>query len=216
MAVPLIGITADTDGPAFTLRREYVAAVNHAGGAAVILPCQPECAAAIIERMDGVILSGGDDPIMERWGAPTHPRAKPLHPDRQAFEIALLEAIEERPRLPVLGVCLGMQLMGLHAGGTLDQHLPDTLATAADHWGRRAHAVEGELGAGVVVSHHRQALTSAGRLRVVARAADGVIEAVRSDDRPFYLGVQWHPERTDDPALGRELIRRLVAAASSR
>jgi len=213
MIHPLIGITADTDGAAYTLRREYVDSVRGAGGAAVILPCQPEFAAAIVDHLDGVILSGGDDPIMERWGVPTHPRAKPLDPERQAFEIALLEAIDQRPHLPALGVCLGMQLMGLHAGGSLDQHLPDHLASSADHWGRNAHRVEGEIGAGMVLSHHRQALTSAGSLRVVGRAPDGVIEAVRSDERPFYVGLQWHPERTEDPALGCDLVRQLVAAA---
>jgi putative glutamine amidotransferase len=108
-----------------------------------------------------------------------------------------------------------MQLMGLHAGGALDQHLPDSLKTAADHWDHHDHPVEGELGSGNVHSHHRQALTDAGALRVVARAPDGVIEAVRADDRPFYLGVQWHPERTDDSKLGPGIFKELMAAARS-
>jgi putative glutamine amidotransferase len=144
-----------------------------------------------------------------------HHKATPLHPERQAFEIALLEALDRMPRKPALGVCLGMQLMGLHAGGTLDQYLPDTLATAADHWDRRAHAIEGELGQGVVHSHHRQALRDAGSLRVIATAPDGVIEAVRREDRPaMYLGVQWHPERTDDQRLGYALFEQLVREAA--
>ena len=114
---------------------------------------------------------------------------------------------------PVLGVCLGMQLMGLHAGGVLDQHLPDHLVTAHLHWDRRAHEITGELGSGTVHSHHRQALSDPGRLRVIASAPDGLIEAVRSNDRPFYLGVQWHPERTTDERLGIDLFRQLVTAA---
>ena len=65
---------------------------------------------------------------MERWGVPTHPRAKPVDGRRQAFEVALLEALDAHPARPVLGVCLGMQLMALHAGGGLDQHLPDSLS----------------------------------------------------------------------------------------
>jgi len=116
----------------------------------------------------------------------------------------------------VLGVCLGMQLMALHAGGALDQHLPDSLPTAADHWGRKNHQVAGELGSALVQSHHRQAITNAGSLRVAARAHDGVIEAVRDEDRRFYLGVQWHPERTADDGLGSGLIFNLIEAAGNR
>jgi putative glutamine amidotransferase len=106
--------------------------------------------------------------------------------------------------------------MALHAGGVLDQHLPDTLATAADHWERTEHAVDGLLGTGQVHSHHRQAITDPGRMRIVARAHDGVIEAVDlppEETRSLYLGVQWHPERTADEHLGRDIIWRLVDAA---
>lgn len=178
----------------------------------IVLPPIAALAEAYVEQCHGFILTGGDDPIMERWGIATHPKAKKIHPDRQQFELALLESLDRSAR-PALGVCLGMQLMGLHAGGTLDQHLPDALASAADHWGRIPHTICGELGEGIVLSHHRQALTDAGSLRVVAVAPDGVIEAVSDPARSFYLGVQWHPERTEDDALGRGIIRRLVAAA---
>ncbi|MCH8211769.1 MAG: gamma-glutamyl-gamma-aminobutyrate hydrolase family protein, partial [Planctomycetes bacterium] len=106
-----------------------------------------------------------------------------------------------------------MQLMGLHRGGALDQHLPSTLATADQHWGKREHPIAGSLGQGTVHSHHRQAITVPGELTVVATAPDGVIEAIRDDQRPFYLGVQWHPERTKDERFGSGLIRQLVDAA---
>jgi putative glutamine amidotransferase len=153
---------------------------------------------------------------MSRWNLSTHPKATPLHPQRQAFELALLEALDRAPAKPALGVCLGMQLMGLHRGGTLDQHLPDSLPTAVLHWDHGSHEIAGELGRGLVHSHHRQALTHAGSLAVIARAPDGVIEAVRDAARPaMYLGVQWHPERTHDEKLGAGLFRKLVMAASS-
>ncbi|MHC4948203.1 MAG: gamma-glutamyl-gamma-aminobutyrate hydrolase family protein [Planctomycetota bacterium] len=210
---PLIGITADATGDDYRIKRTLAAAVETAGGQPVILPCRPALAATYAARLDGFVLSGGDDPAMEPWGEPTHPKATPIDPERQAFEVALLEALDARPAVPVLGVCLGMQLMGLHAGGTLDQHLPDTLATAADHWGRRVHEIDGALGRGRVHSHHRQAITDPGRLRVAAAAPDGVIEAIRDDERAFYVGVQWHPERTDDANLGIDLFRGLVAQA---
>ena len=207
---PLIGISADAADDQFRLRRSYADSIHAAGGVPVILPCIPSLAAAYLDRCDGIILSGGDDPIMTNWGVAMHPKATPLDPLRQEFELALLHALDQKTQTPALGICLGMQLMGLHAGGTLDQHLPDTLATADMHWDKRSHAVEGEFGNGQVHSHHRQALTDPGALRVIARAPDGVIEAVSSDDRRFYVGVQWHPERTLDTRLGSDLFRRFV------
>ena len=115
---------------------------------------------------------------------------------------------------PILGICLGMQMMGLHAGGSLDQFLPETLPTASDHWDGQEHDVSGSLGDGRVWSRHRQALASAGSLEVVATAFDGVIEAVEAPGRSLYLGVQWHPERTSDSQLGMALFDRLVHAAA--
>ena len=114
---------------------------------------------------------------------------------------------------PGLGSCLGMQRRGLHRGGALDQHRPETLATSGLHWPGSTHHIRGALGDGVVPSHHHQALSDAGGLRVVATATDGVIEAVRDDRRPFYLGVQWHPERTAVEQFGAGIFRALVSAA---
>lgn len=211
---PLIGITADLAGEKFTVAKPYSEAIRAAGGLPLVLPCMAELAADFVHLCDGILLTGGDDPITTHWGVPVHPNAKPVDPQRQDFELALLAALDLQPHKPVLGVCLGMQYMGLHCGGTLDQNLPDSLPTAADHWDRRAHEIHGELGSGLVNSHHRQALSDPGAMRVVATAPDGVIEAVQRDDRPFYLGVQWHPERTDDEQLGRGLIRRFVQACA--
>ncbi|MHC4210783.1 MAG: gamma-glutamyl-gamma-aminobutyrate hydrolase family protein [Planctomycetota bacterium] len=213
MGGPLIGITCDLDDRGYRVSPVYGALIREAGGVPVLLPCEAACAAEYVRRCDGVVLSGGDDPVMEHWEVPTHPQAKPIHPQRQAFELALLRALDQGAERPVLGICLGMQLMGLHAGGGLDQYLAGTLPTAGQHWPRADHEIAGVLGTGVVHSHHRQALTDPGSLSVVARAADGVIEAVRNEGRPFYLGVQWHPERTGDERLGAGLFRELVAAS---
>src|SRR5690606_30123082 len=169
--------------------------------------------------------TGGDDPDTEPFGEPTHPAARRIHPDRQRFETALLRALDQRREMPVLGICLGMQMMALAAGGRLNQHMPEDTPTHADHYDDRPHSLtrvcNGSVlweaapqGAGVVTSWHRQAVRDPGRLRIVARAPDGVIEAIDDPGRAFYLGVQWHPERTSDPGLGIELFRRLVAAAS--
>ena len=214
---PRIGITADRADDKYESAVYYTRAVVDAGGTPIILPHRADRIDQYLDLCDGVLLSGGDDPRMEPWGEPTHPKAKPIHEERQAFETALLEALAARPAVPALGVCLGMQLMGLHAGGRLDQHLADSLKTADQHWGRVPHAVTGEIGRGTVISHHRQALIDPGSLRVIGTAPDGVIEAIDDPERAFYLGVQWHPERTvDDASLGSRIIERLVVAARER
>ncbi|MHC5113370.1 MAG: gamma-glutamyl-gamma-aminobutyrate hydrolase family protein [Planctomycetota bacterium] len=207
---PVIGITPDVEGEKLKVGRAYARAVQRAGGVPLVLATELGAVDDYVRLCDGFILSGGDDPDMTQWGIAMHPKAKAIDPGRQAFEWALLDTLAARRERGVLGVCLGMQLMALHGGGELDQHLPDTLATAADHWDHGTHPVHGELGEGVVRSHHRQAITEPGRLRVVATAHDGVIEAVRDEARPFYLGVQWHPECTEQEHLGFELVRALV------
>lgn len=139
-----------------------------------------------------------------------------MAPERQAAEFALLDALAARPDLPVLGICLGMQLMGVHRGSPLVQHLGDVLPDAARHRDGAEHAIEASAGSGLVSgpvrSYHHQALAEARGFEVVARSDDGVIEAIRDPARRFYVGVQWHPERTSHPATGLEVLRLLVAA----
>ncbi len=210
---PFVGVTADRDETKHRLAHAYVTRLEQAGAVPILLPTHPPLLAAHVELCAGFVLTGGDDPLMEHFGVASDPRSTPVHPERQAYELALLDRLEhERPDAPVLAICLGMQFMGLHAGGVLDQHLPDHLSTHADHAGDRRHPIVGEIGAGTVASHHVQALTDAGRLRVIGRAHDGVIEAIDEPTRAFYLGVQWHPERSDDPALGLGLFQRFVDA----
>lgn len=210
---PLVGVTCDLVDDQARLRRTYFRSIQAAGGVGVALPSVPGAAAAILPRLDALVLSGGDDPDTTAFGEPVHAKATLVSPDRQACELEWLALVERtRPELPLLGICLGMQFMGLAAGGRLDQHLPDHLPTADLHWNGVEHEVTGEL-AGRVFSHHRQALCDAGALDVVATAPDGVIEAIARRDRPFHVGVQWHPERTACVATGHGLFVRLVTAA---
>ncbi|MEM0913629.1 MAG: gamma-glutamyl-gamma-aminobutyrate hydrolase family protein [Planctomycetota bacterium] len=229
---PLIAITLDNldntaDSGRYEVGRGYAEMVAEAGGLPVMLAHESDVIDEVVHRVDGLVLTGGVDPDTTAFGEPMHPRARRMDPTRQAFELGLLDAVDrQKPDLPVLGVCLGMQLMALRAGGRLDQYLPDTLPTHADHSGNVTHPVT--LTANdplwgtpspddLVHSHHQQAVADAGRLRVTARSVDGVIEAIDDPDRRCYFGVQWHPERAApqhrESPLNLGLFRRLVAAA---
>ena len=214
---PVIGITCGLVEDQVRLRRTHVRAVTDRGGVVVALPPLPGTGARVLEHLDGLVLSGGDDPDTRPFGAEVHPKATLIDPDRQAFELELLDYLRtEDPDMPILGICLGMQLLGLHGGGCLDQHLPDTLETADQHWNGGLHDVEGPLFNGRVYSHHRQALSDPGDLEVVASAPDGVVEAIRCPARHHVEGVQWHPERTDHEEVGTEVFARLIGAARNR
>jgi putative glutamine amidotransferase len=113
----------------------------------------------------------------------------------------------------VLGICLGMQMMGVHRGCPLIQHLADVLPDADRHREDRVHPVETKLGSGPVRSWHHQALAAADGFEILGHSDDGVIEAIRDPARKFYVGVQWHPERTDDATLGVGVVARLVEAS---
>lgn len=230
MSCPIIGITCDTaaghtpDNWTYESPHAYCRVVVQAGGVPFLLPYELERIPDYLRMCHGLILSGGDDPDTTPFGQPVHPKAKLMHPQRQAFESALLAALDATPH-PVLGVCLGMQMMALHAGGSLHQHLPDAPGfdeqRAAAHYKRphdlrllAAPGIDSYLTPGVVHSRHHQAVADPGALRPIADF-DGVIEAIASPADPgrrFYLGVQWHPECTVDDPLGPGLIRRFVQA----
>lgn len=222
---PLIGITCLVDEPNTRIRRAYADAVFNAGGLPILLPVpreeqRREAVARYLDLCDGLVLTGGFDPVTERYAQPTDPRVTREHPDRQAFEESLLDALDARPDFPVLGVCLGMQFMALHAGGTLNQWMSDSLPSHATHYDDHIHRIIPEVDpapipAGEVTSWHRQCVSDPGSMRVVARAEDGVIEAIDDPHRRFYLGVQWHPERTTSEPLGLDLFRALINQCSA-
>ena len=222
----VVGITCDTAAKGrgrimHESPRDYAAAVRRAGGTPLLLPHDIAGIPTYLSICHAIVLSGGDDPVTEPFGEPTHPAAKRMEPVRQAFEVELIRRLDQTAH-PVLGVCFGMQLMALHHGGRLDQHLPDShdAATVARH-ADADHVVslvidENRLlpARGTVHSFHHQAVRDAGAMRVVATCPDdGIIEAIDLADPRFYLGVQWHPERTADPAMGDALFARLVRSA---
>ena len=167
-----------------------------------------------------MIIAGGPDVDPERYGAEPHPRTQTWRPDRDAWELALLDAAEAAGT-PVLGICRGMQLMAVRAGGTLEQHVPDVvghdehspaggrLRLDLDRTTQPGSRVREMVGDRLQVNcHHHQAVAKHPGFEVTARAADGTIEAIEDPERPFWLAVQWHPEYGDDHGLFRGLVGR--------
>ncbi len=207
---PIIGITADRSDGRFRVGENYAHCVSKAGGIPIVLPPVLGEEERFLDICDGFIFSGGDDPVMEQWGIETHPSTTRCDSQRQEFETSLLSHLSKHPDKPVFGICLGMQWMGLLAGGTLVQNLEFECAT---HHKKGTHTVSGELGSGVVHTSHHQAISESGSLTITALADDGIIEAVCDTDRKWYVGVQWHPERTEDETLGQDLFNSFCKAA---
>jgi putative glutamine amidotransferase len=206
----------------------YLDAVAAAGGIPVILaPLPARRLEAIIERLDGVCLSGGPDVEPATYGAGAHPELGPTEPEVDLFELGLVRAARRRG-LPVLAICRGMQVLNVARGGTLVQHLPELsdeiqhrqtepasqpthgVAVAADSKLARIMGSERID----VNSFHHQAIDRLGTgLEPVAWSDDGVIEAVEAQGEAFTLGVQWHAECLTERAEQAELFTRLVDAA---
>lgn len=216
-------------GRELVVRRAYAEAVWRAGGLPVhIGPAGDEDPSQLAEAharaFNAYVLTGGDDPDMTPFDEPNHPAITLEHPTRQSYDAALLRALErDRPSIPVLGVCWGMQLMALLAGAELIQHMPDEFDSADAHTNDERHPIvpalnHPHIAPGEVTSHHHQAMRedapgSCGTMRIIARAHDGVVEAIDDPTRALYVGVQWHPERTPKGPLGLDIFRALVRAA---
>jgi putative glutamine amidotransferase len=222
MVLPLIGISAYVElarwGPwdreATVLPQAYVTAVHAAGGRAVVIPPFPEGVAEVVAGLDGLILAGGSDLDPALYGAEPDPRTVGVRPVRDAGEVALLRAAVAAD-LPTLGICRGMQLMSVCAGGTLVQHLESGAHRGAEPGTYTRHPVDTVAGtrlAGIlgdtveVPSYHHQGVVDAGSLTVSAHAFDGGIEGVEDPAARFRVGVLWHPEQGTDPRLFEALI----------
>ncbi len=218
MHAPIIGLTAnlrrdDKGRLRHEVKETYVSAVVRAGGVPMIIPAIASVRGELLAHCDGVVITGGDDIDTRPWGIPLHEKAEIMLTERQEAEMVLLDALASRPEVAVLGVCLGMQLMGVHAGCPLIQHLHDHWPDGDRHRFDNTHHVKSDLGSGHVASWHHQALESHGPFAAIGHSDDGILEAIRHPERHFYVGVQWHPERTADATMGDAIFTRFIEAA---
>jgi putative glutamine amidotransferase len=230
---PLIGIGADVQRR--TGKRErvfvymnYAEAVRRAGGVPVIVAPQPENVTDVLDALDGLLLAGGDDCDPAAYGQERHPTVTdPMDPRRQSNDLALAAAARTH-NVPTLGICLGMQVMNVAAGGTLIQDIESQHDTDIEHASipedRARHDVIVEQGTNLagyvpaaelnVNSSHHQAVGDVGQgLRVTAHAPDGIVEGLEDPQHPFYLGVQWHPEDMTGEGSATSLFAAFIDAA---
>jgi putative glutamine amidotransferase len=238
VARPVIGICTALeraqwtvwDQEAHLLPRQYVDAIQAAGGLALMLPPDEQLEREpdeVLDLLDGLILAGGADVDPAVYGAAAHPETKGTRAERDTFEVALARRALERD-LPFLGICRGMQVMNVALGGTLLQHLPEShghhdhrrVPGSFDGAEHDVRLMAGSLAARAAGeerhetrSHHHQGVDRIGDGLQVSgwSALDELPEAVELADRRFALGVQWHPEA--DPTS--RLIASLVAEAGA-
>lgn len=237
MTRPLIGLTGGRvhgrdiarnldvlgDSPVDVFYADYSQAVIAAGGIPVFLPVDLDPADAV-EKIDALLLTGGDDIAPERYGAELEPHTHTPEPTRDAYEFALLDSAVARA-VPTLGICRGLQLVNVHAGGTLHQHVPEH-AFVDEPGSVEQHVVALEPQSVLasiygstqsVNSLHHQSIDRLGaNLRITASTDDGGVEGIEHTNVPI-VAVQWHPEMLEtaasDPIFGWLVSRALQGVA---
>jgi putative glutamine amidotransferase len=212
----------------------YLRALEAAGALPMVIPPLPEEAIApLLDRLDGICLSGGPDLDPATYGADPNPHLGPTEPDLDRFELEVARRADAR-ELPILAICRGTQALNVARGGSLLQHLPDVSLEIAHRQStpgtETSHAVDIEPGSRLaaalgdeevevpdildVNSFHHQGIERLGKeLKVTARAPDGTAEAIEDPSRPFLIGVQWHAETLVHRPYEAALFRHFVEAS---
>ena len=213
------------DREAALLAVSYIAAIQRAGGLAVMIPPDERLEQdpdEMLDLLDGLILAGGNDIDPAAYGADPHPETHHIVPERDGSELALARRAVERD-IPLLGICRGMQLINVAFGGTLRQHLPEELGheehrrrlgtfEGADHDvrltpGSLAARAAGEELHGTKSHHHQGVATVGDGLEVTGHSVlDDLPEALEAPGRRFVLGVQWHPEADERSRIVGALV----------
>ncbi|WPO74860.1 gamma-glutamyl-gamma-aminobutyrate hydrolase family protein [Streptomyces sp. KN37] len=221
---PLIGISTYLEEkatwrvwelPSVLLPAGYPRLVQRAGGIAALLPPDdPSHAASVVARLDGVVISGGPDVEPVRYGTEPEEHTGPPARERDAWELALIEAALASGT-PLLGICRGMQLLNVALGGTLVQHMDGHTVAPGVFGTHVVKPVPGTLYESIVPdastdvpTYHHQAVDRLGKgLAVSAYAEDGTPEAIELPSPAWALGVQWHPEMGEDTRVMAALVR---------
>lgn len=232
MSKPVIGIGADIDvtpgkrDKAFAYTT-YIDALRKAGAIPVVIPPQPENTEDVIAGLDGIVLAGGFDCDPALYGEECHPSVEPMESRRQEGDLSLARVTREKG-IPTLGICLGLQMMNVAAGGSLVQDIDSQITTDIRHASppenRVRHDVRIEQGTKLasilrdellnVNSSHHQAIRDVGEgFRITAHAPDGIVEGLEDPQHPFYVGVQWHPEDMPGESAASKLFGAFVEAA---
>ncbi len=214
----------------------YLRAIERAGGLPVVLPpLELDRIAPLLDRLSGVLLSGGPDLDPAAYGRAAHPELGPTEPQLDVFEVQLAREADARG-LPILGICRGAQALNIARGGTLHQHLPEVTDGSVVHRQsepgvQTTHNVRvagDSLLASIIGSrrmavnlavnsfHHQSVEQLGNGLYAVAWADDGVIEGIEGRDQQFLLGVQWHAETLVEDAAQLALFQHLVSACEER
>ena len=202
---PVIGITSSMSDTFIKMRRNDVDAVLGAGGIPVFMPHNggKEDAKKFLEFCDGVLFAGGDDVDPKHYGEEIAFDNVQTTPLRDDFELALAELLKNDSR-PILGICRGEQLLNVAFGGSLYQHIDGhrqeekgavNLRTAKILEGSFLHEIVGEIEVKTNSFHHQAVKDIGPGLIITARASDGMIEGFEKPDHPYFVAVQWHPER---------------------
>jgi len=226
---PIIGLTQELldapwyQGPRrYQLFTAYTECIRTAGGIPIIIPADSSRKEldALLNKVDGVLMTGGDDADLRLLGGPAPDQScKPMPPEQQNMNMMVVERVIQR-QLPCLGICLGMQMMGIfHGAGFIqnldnaEQHIKGIVHTIHAQANTLLADIIGQNEVDIQSFHHQALATSSEPLVIAAKDEYGLIEAIENPQLDFFLGLQWHPEKTPDSTATKAIFSRFIEAA---
>lgn len=230
MTPPIIGITTFNYKPTgnFYSPAGYTQAVQSAGGIPVLLPPVQSDLDVLLNRIDGLIFTGGGDVDPELYNGSPHPTIYGIDPERDRAELGLAKLALAKQK-PILGICRGLEVLMVASGGDLVPHLPEEFGedilhredmlkpsqhTVQIYPDSRLSRIMGEEELTVVSWHHQGVRTIPPGWQIVAKATDGLIEALEHEQHPFAIALQWHPELSPSDSRHLSIFQALIQAAS--